>query len=44
VTATDDPWRDAFEVVAEIYGTGWGLGRDEVPFAEGGRINLSLMT
>jgi schlafen family protein len=43
VTATDDLWRDAFEVVAEIYGAGWGLGRDDVPFAEDGRIDLALL-
>lgn len=43
VTATDDPSRDAFNAVAEIYGAGWGLGRDDVPFAEDERINLALM-
>lgn len=44
VSATDDLRRDAFEVVAEIYGAGWGLGREDVPFAEDGRINLALMS
>lgn len=41
--ASDDLWKDAFEAVAEIYGVGWGLGRDHIPFAEDGRINLKMM-
>ena len=40
---TNDAKRDAFEILAEVYGQGFGLGRDTVPFAAGGRIDLDLM-
>lgn len=43
VNSSGDQWRDAFEAVAEIYGSGYGLGRDVVPFAEGQRIKLRIM-
>ncbi len=41
---TGDAGRDAFELVAEVYGQGFGLGRDAVPFAKDGRIDLGLMS
>jgi hypothetical protein len=43
VANTDDVWRDAFEVVSEIFGAGFGLGRSHVPFAVDERIDLQLM-
>ena len=43
IRAAGDPGRDSFEVVAEIFASGWGIPRSAVPFAEDGRINLALM-
>lgn len=41
--STGDLWRDAFNVVAEVYGAGYGLGRDAIPFAREDRIDLTMM-
>jgi hypothetical protein len=35
---------DAFNVVAEIFGSGFGAGRDLIPFADRGRVDLTMMT
>lgn len=43
VTGTGDVWRDAFAVIAEIYGTGFGLGSELIPFAEDGAIDLAKL-
>lgn len=43
VAGSGDTWRDAFEVVAAIYGVGYGCGHDDIPWAEDGTINLALL-
>lgn len=43
VIGSGETWKDAFEVVAEIYGAAYGCNRDEIPWAEEGRINLGQM-
>ncbi len=43
VVGSGETWKDAFEVVAEVYGAAYGCSRDAIPWAEEGHINPGLM-
>lgn len=43
VTSSDDTLADAYRLLAEVYGAGWGSSPTRVPFATDGRIDFELM-
>jgi hypothetical protein len=43
VDMTGDPGRDAFSVISEMIGPGWGVGQQEIPFVVDHRIDISLI-
>ncbi len=43
VTSSDDMLADAYRLLGEVYGAGWGSSPTRVPFATEGRIDFEVM-